>query len=154
MRQAARAIVVKDNQLLVMRRQKFGQEYDTLPGGNVSISASAEDSLVKELLEETSIHVSNPRQVFIEHAGDPYGDQLIYKCDYENGEPAVQPDSDEAKLNDMGQNIHMPLWVSLEELAASSDALPFRSERLKQHILNAEANGYSNEIVEFWPAHN
>ncbi len=153
MRQAARAIVVKDNQLLVMRRQKFGQEYDTLPGGNVSISASAEESLVKELFEETSINVSNPRLVFVEHAGDPYGDQLIYKCDYEGGEPAVQPDSDEAKLNEMGQNIHTPLWVSLEELA-NADALPFRSERLKWHIIDVEANGYSDEIVEFWPAHD
>ena len=153
MRQAARAIVVKDNQLLVMRRQKFGQEYDTLPGGNVSISASAEESLVKELFEEASISVSNPRLVFIEHAGDPYGDQLIYKCDYESGEPAVQPGSDEAKLNEMGQNIHTPLWVPLDKLAAG-DALPFRSERLKQHILDAEVNGYRDEIVEFWPAHD
>ena len=152
MRQAARAIVVKDGQILLMRRSKFGQEYDTLPGGNVSIGASPEESLIKELSEETSIVVSGPRLVFVEHAGDPYGDQLIYKCDYESGEPAVQPTSDEAKLNEMGQNIHTPLWVSLDTLEA--EELPFRSERLRQHILDAETNGYSSDIIEFWPAHN
>ena len=35
MRRASRGIVIKDNNLLVMHRNKFGTEYDTLPGGNV-----------------------------------------------------------------------------------------------------------------------
>ena len=107
-RQAVRAIVIKDNQLLVMHRNKFGTEYETLPGGGVELDESPVDALVRELAEETSVSVGDKRLVFIEEAGAPYGTQLVYLCQYVSGEPKLADDSEEALINKLGQNLYEP----------------------------------------------
>ena len=55
MRTAVRAIIIKDNNLLVMHRNKFGNEYLTLVGGGVELNETKEQALVREVIEETSI---------------------------------------------------------------------------------------------------
>lgn len=141
MRRAVRAIVIKDNNLLVMHRNKFGQEYDTLPGGGVEIGESPEQALVREVAEETSIQIRLERLVFVEEAGDPFGTQLIYLCEYQSGEPALNEHSEEAQINKLGQNLYEPRWVDLSKLST----MPFVSERLKQAVLTAVANGFPEQ---------
>lgn len=145
MRQAVRAIIIKNQtHLLVMHRNKFGTEYDTLPGGNVEQGESYAEALYREVHEETQITFRSPRLVIIEHAGDPYGDQHIYLCEYAGGEPVLHPDSEEEYINRLGKNLYKPAWVSLEELPG----LPFVSERLKQEILSFVSQGWPAVPVE------
>ena len=138
MRQAVRAIVIHDNKLLVMHRNKFGQQYYTLVGGGVGLGESPQQALVREIYEETGIQVTNPRHVFEEHAGDPYGTQHIFLCDYAGGEPALHPNSEEAKINKLGANLYTPMWLPLADLPGQ----PFVSERLKAAILDGLKNGF------------
>jgi len=42
MKQAVRAIIIHNNNLLVMKRNKFGKEYYTLIGGHVEMGESHE----------------------------------------------------------------------------------------------------------------
>ncbi len=144
MRRAARAIVMHNNNLLVMHRNKFGTEYDTLPGGNVEIGETLEQAVIRELTEETSVAVTNLRLVFVEEAGNPYGTQYIYLCDYVSGEPQLAPDSEEEQINKLGQNLYQPQWVPL----ATLPELPFMSEKLKAAILYASENGFPSEPVQ------
>src|SRR4030095_4536245 len=137
MRRAARAIVIKDNKLLVMHRNKFGTEYDTLPGGNVEIGETPEQTAIREVAEEASISVQNPRLVFIDHAGDMYGDQYVFLCDYQSGEPQLTPESTEALIHKMGKNLYEPKWVPLGSLGTT----PFLSEELKNSIIEALEKG-------------
>lgn len=145
MRRAVRAIVILDNKLLVMHRNKFGVEYDTLPGGGVDVGEALEQALVRELQEETQVVVSEPRLVFIEHAGDPYGDQYIYLCNYVSGEPELSADSDEAAIDKLGKNLYQPAWLEVSELVERS----FVSPKLKQHLLHAFVNGWPETVLEF-----
>lgn len=140
MRQAVRAIIIRDNKLLVMHRNKFGREYDTLPGGRVDKGESLNEALHRELSEETGIEISDQRLVYIEHAGDPYGDQYIFLCEYAGGEPKLRSDSDEEAINRLGDNLYQPGWSEVSRLAEQ----PFVSPRLKQRILQDLKNG--------WPA--
>lgn len=144
MRRAARAIVIKDNALLVTHRNKFGQEYDILVGGGVDYGESVEQALQRELREETGVSVANPRLVFIEQAGEPYGIQYIFLCDYAGGEPALSVESTEYKINAMGKNLYTPMWRPLSELPNTV----FRSERLKQAILHGVADGFPAESLD------
>lgn len=128
-----RAIVIRDDALLVMHRNKFGDEYYTLVGGGIDHGESAEQSLYREVAEETGIVIANPRLVFVEEAGDMYGPQYIYLCDYQAGEPILATDSEEAKIHAMGQNLYTPMWLPLASLPTTR----FLSEPLKQHILQA-----------------
>lgn len=145
MRRAARAIVVHDNKLLVIHRNKFGQEYYVLPGGAVEIGEPIPDAAVREVAEEASIQVSNPRLVFIDHAGDMYGDQYVFLCDYVSGEPLTREDTHEFAINKMGKNLYKPQWMPIEGLKSSA----FVSEELKQALVAALANGWPKEPVAF-----
>jgi ADP-ribose pyrophosphatase YjhB (NUDIX family) len=144
MRSAARAIIIKDDALLVTHRNKFGMEYDILIGGGVDMGETLEQALYRELREESGVIVENPRLVFIEEAGDPYGTQYIYLCDYVSGEPALSPDSDEYAITAMGQNLYQPLWRPLADLPNT----PFRSEHLKTAILNGVKNGFPEQPLD------
>ena len=143
MRRAARAIVIHDNKLLVMHRNKFGKEYLTLPGGNIEIGETPEQAMYRELAEETTVTVTEPRLVIIEHAGDPYGDQYIFQCKYVEGEPQLKPGSEEELINKLGQNIYTPMWVPLAELSDT----PFVSEELKQTIIDHLTKDFPAEPI-------
>lgn len=143
MRKAVRAIVVKGDQTLVMHRNKFGREYYTLLGGGIDPGETAEQALRREILEESSLYVTNGRLVFVEEAGDPYGTQYIYLCEVSGGEPKLGEDSDEAKLFDMG-NQHTPMWVPIKDFAS----LSFRSELLQQAMLYGFQYGFPEQAVE------
>jgi 8-oxo-dGTP diphosphatase len=143
MRRAVRAIIIHENQLLVMHRNKFGKEYDTLPGGNIEIGETPEQALLREVGDETSVLYKNPRLVFAEEAGAPYGTQYVYVCDYVSGTPALKHDSEEAAIHRMGQNLYEPKWLSLDDLPS----VPFVSERLKRAILHALKNGFPEQPI-------
>lgn len=144
MRRAVRAIVFKDNSLLVIKRNKFGTKYCTLPGGGIEMSESAEDALKREMAEETGLSLGNARLIFIEHAGAPYGDQYVYLVDFLGGDPELRPDSIEASINSLGQNTYEPAWLPIQELAQSH----FVSERVKQAIIAGVKNGFPKQAVE------
>jgi ADP-ribose pyrophosphatase YjhB (NUDIX family) len=144
MRSAARAIVIKDDALLVTHRNKFGMEYDILIGGGVDFGETLEQALFRELREESGVQVANPRLVLIERAGDPYGVQYIFLCDYVSGEPALATSSMEYAINAMGQNLYEPMWRPLKDLPTTN----FRSEALKQAILKGLKSGWPKEPLD------
>lgn len=144
-RKSVRAIVINDsNQLLVINRDKFGNKYTTLPGGLVAFNEQPEQAILRELSEETSITVQNPRLVFIDHA-DFYGDQLVYYCDYIDGEPALRHDTQEHAISQMGQNLYTPAWLNLSDLPDAR----FLSPELQRAIINATTNGWPDTVLEF-----
>jgi ADP-ribose pyrophosphatase YjhB (NUDIX family) len=144
MRRAARAIIVKDNQLLVMHRNKFGQEYCALPGGGVDLGEAPEQTLYRELAEETGVTVNNHRLVILEHAGTMYGDQYIYLCDYVSGEPVLAADSAEAMITAAGKNLYEPGWLPIDQLP-TANLLP---RELSDLLVEKLANGWPDQPIE------
>jgi 8-oxo-dGTP diphosphatase len=153
MRKAVRAVVVKNDALLVMHRNKFGEDYYTLIGGGIGIGETPEQTLVRELLDEASLKIANPRLVYVEEAGDPYGNQYIYLCDYVSGDVALSTESVEAKIHALGANLYEPVWLPIAKLAE----VPFVSESLKQTLINAFTQGFPsqpNTIVPYQGVHS
>ena len=144
MRTAARAIIIKDGAILTMHRNKFGHEYDILIGGGVDFGENHQQTLQRELREESGVTMQNPRLVFVENAGDIYGMQYVYLCEYVGGEPELNPESDEYAINAMGQNLYQPRWLPLTELPN----MPFRSESLKRAILKGASKGWPTDAVD------
>ena len=133
MRHAVRAIVLRDNELLVMKRDKFGARYYTLPGGGVKWGEPARHALLREMREETGLKLGAGRLVFVENSGPVYGTQYVYLVDYLGGEPRLDPGSDEAKVDALGKNRYHPEWLPVEKLAG----VTFVSPRLQQALLTA-----------------
>jgi 8-oxo-dGTP diphosphatase len=145
MRRAARGIIIRGDELLVIDRDKFGKKYLTLPGGRIEMGEQPEEAIRRELREEASIQVGECRLVFVEEAGDPYGTQYIFLCEYLGGEPELSESSEEAAINKLGQNIHTPKWESIDNLEEKS----FVSEGLKQRIIAGHRDGFPQEVDHF-----
>ena len=145
MRRAVRAIIVKNNQLLVMHRDKFGEKYLTLPGGNIEMGETPEEALVRELRDETQFTISNLRMVFIEHCEHPYGDQLIYLAETSGGEPKLRPGCEEDLINKLGKNLYEPKWLPVHALENAS----FVTHNLKAHLIKALSTGWPDSPLEF-----
>lgn len=139
-----RAIVIKDDKLLVMRRNKFGQEYYILVGGGVDAGETPEQALARELIEETGFQLLSSNLVFTESHQDMYGHQYIYLCETSGDTPALAPNSDEAHIHALGKNLYEPLWLPISEVAK----VPFRTPELQQAILLAIRHGFPKQPVE------
>lgn len=137
-----RAIVIRDDQMLLMHRNKFGHEYYTLLGGGMHPGESAEQALTREIMEESSFQLVSARPVFVEESGDPYGTQYIYLCEVQGDKPQLHSQSDEAKLIEMG-NVHTPMWVPIKEFAQAK----FRTDLLQQAILFGLKHGFPAQAV-------
>jgi len=144
MRHAVRAIVIKDDQLLVMDRDKFGNKYCSLIGGGVDAGETIEQALLREMHEETGVVISQPRLVIVEDSGQIYGRQHVFLCNYVSGEPALHPDSEEAKITSLGRNLYQPKWLPLAELAGAN----FLPKELKQTLIDCLANGFPAEPIQ------
>jgi ADP-ribose pyrophosphatase YjhB (NUDIX family) len=132
-KQFARAIVLKDGTLLVMRREKAGRKYCSLVGGAVDPGETPEQALYRELAEETGIEVANHRLVITQEGGG-FGMQYIYLCDYVSGEPVLAPDSIEAKIRIPKQDYYDPGWLSLKDLT-KANLLPAELKKTLLDIL-------------------
>lgn len=149
MKRAVRAIVIKDDALLVMHRNKFGHQYYTLVGGGVDMGETPEQSLYREVREETGLTIANPRLVYLEDAGDLYGVQCVFLCDYQSGELAMSPDADEAHISALGQNIYTPMWLPLKDLPD----VEFLSRQLQERILRSLREGWPSVPEQYAQDH-
>ncbi len=116
MRKTARAILLKDDQILLMDRNKFGRKYRALVGGKIEIGETPEQALRREVLEEASITFKNERLVIVEDAGSVYGMQYIYLCEYDQGEASLDIDSEEYKISSLGKNLYKPIWFPTKDI--------------------------------------
>ena len=145
LRPAARAIVIRDRQMLVMRRVKRDRKYMTTPGGRVEDGETNEEAVLREVAEETTLVIANPRLVFIEDPNDDtWGLQYIYLCDYVSGEPALPDTSEEYAFQQQGGGTYEPMWLSFDE-ALHNDEYPFKSPRMGDEIYEALQYGFPDE---------
>lgn len=147
MRRAVRAIVLRNDALLVMHRNKFGQSYYTLVGGGIRSGESPEQAVLREVHEESSISVGSPRLVFVEAGGEPFGPQYIYLCEYQSGEAALPPQSEEAKIHALGSNLYTPAWLPVVQLPG----VALVTTPLKAAIIHSLQHGFPDHPVEIRP---
>ena len=137
-KKAVRAIVLNGTKILAMERNKFGAKYYTLIGGGIELGEDHETALRRELREETGLTVGNMRLVFVEDAGELYGEQYIYLCEYEGGEPKLDIESEEAARTTLGDNTYRPVWLSVEKIQHST----FRSSSVRDALVEGIQNGF------------
>lgn len=150
MKAYSRAIVIKDDELLVMERHKGGHHYFTLLGGKIENNETPEQAVVREVKEESNIDIKNPRLVFIEDAEAPFGQQQVFLCEYVAGEPSLPDDSEEAYWTVPDKNTYTPQWVKIADLPK----IPFVSTLLREAILMAVEHGFPKDVYRFTSKHS
>ncbi|SRR6266496_1833046 len=117
-KQTARAIIFNnEGKLLMIERHKDGEHYFVLPGGHVDRGETPEQAVVRETAEETGLRVTVNKLLYTSNDDRFHNDQRIFLCDYQGGEPALQTDSIEYRLQQSGEpQTWQPAWFALEEL--------------------------------------
>jgi 8-oxo-dGTP diphosphatase len=96
------AVVVRDGRVLLVRRGKEPLKGRwVVPGGTVELGETLEDAVVREVAEETGVHI-RPREVLLvfdrilrEHGDVRYHYVIVdYLCDDLGGEPRAGDDAD------------------------------------------------------------
>ena len=82
------AIIMKEDQFLMVENDRFDHMYSV--GGRIKFGETAEEAVVREVFEETGIHVTNIK--YIESQSWPFPDQLMlgFSAEYAGGEPKLQ----------------------------------------------------------------
>lgn len=110
----ARGLVISDGKILLMKRYNGGQHYFSIPGGGIEPGETREETVEREIAEETSTKVHVRRLVLeLKVKGSTHS---IFLCDYLSGEPSLQPDSEEAKIT-TENNTFEPVWQPTRDFA-------------------------------------
>jgi len=132
--ECARGIVIKENKVVMIYREKKGHIYFSIPGGRVELGETLEQAVIRELLEETSILVKTVKLLGSYGQGDGFGTQHLFICDYLNGD-AVLGDADE--LQDMKKdptNFYKPDWVPIKVVLTFKIQPETAEEAFKEYL--------------------
>ena len=116
-KKTVRAIIFNEaGELLMVERHNNGEHYFVLPGGHVEAGETIEEAAAREVLEETGIIVTVEKLLYT--SVDAFdNDQSLFLCNYVAGNPALQPDSIEAKVQESGEPEEWkPAWFSFDAL--------------------------------------
>lgn len=104
------ALLRRNDKVLLIHRFKNGSEYWVLPGGGVEDEESLEESLLREVLEETSLNVIDFK-LLGEHPGENDHLHIFYEVFTSGDEPTLGgPEKD----NMSDDNIYILEWVDME----------------------------------------
>ncbi len=106
-------IVLRDGNILLMHRRYKGIEYWVIPGGHIQKGEDPLTVAIREIEEETTVIVSNPKLVFEFKNYHKDNHDFYYMCDYVSGEPEL---GGEEKEKNSEENFFEPLWLPLEQV--------------------------------------
>jgi ADP-ribose pyrophosphatase YjhB (NUDIX family) len=145
MSRAARAIIIEDDKMLLMHRNKQGSKYFTLVGGQVKEDETLEQGLAREVSEETGLVITKSKLVFIEEHPSPYNEQYIFLCEVApHAEAQIQDASEEGFMNLIGIDVHTPAWAYLRAF----HEITFRTPQLHEAINHALKSGFPESPVK------
>jgi len=118
-RVCVRALCIHEGNILVVKRNNYGEEYMIFPGGGIDNGESNFVAAERELFEETTVIGKAIKLVATFPAINGESEQRLILCNYLSGKPLLDPDSEEAKRTDDGKNTYEPLWINIEEWMSS-----------------------------------
>ena len=109
---SCRAIILNDNGLVVMYRNKNGNEYYTLPGGGMEQGETEQECVIRECEEEFGINVEPIKKLYV--LEDTKTIQHIYYCDWISGK--LGTGTGEEFMADNGKGVYNPMQIAFDNL--------------------------------------
>lgn len=107
-------IVLNGDSILFMYRKKNGREFYVLPGGHMQEGESAEETLTREIMEESTIKVKNVKLAFEFKDYIKENSEYYYLCELESG--TLQLGGEEL-IKNSPENIYELKWVPFGEIS-------------------------------------
>lgn len=146
MRISSRAIIFKNNQVLLIYRERDNEKYYVFPGGKIEENETKEECIIRECKEELGIDISVEKYVY-EVKGKDFI-QYFFLCKWDSGALGTG-DSSEYDPNRKG-GLQKPCMIDLDNLDKLNIVSPQIIEQLlkdlKEFGLNLDDN--TKEIIE------
>ena len=113
MRESCRVIVIKNNQLVVMYREKNGKAYYVFPGGGKDEGETLVECAKREALEEFGIEVSPTKKVY--EYSDSGTLQHFFVADWIGGE--LGGGQGEEFEEGQTKGVYIPMLIDISKLA-------------------------------------
>lgn len=105
----SRAIILKEDNIVVMERLKNGKHYYALPGGHIEKDESNEECVVREVKEEFNINVLVQKHLYDHVLNNEY--QAYYLCRWIDGQ--ISKTDGEEYRPDRNRGMYNPVTISL-----------------------------------------
>jgi ADP-ribose pyrophosphatase YjhB (NUDIX family) len=147
-RNAAKAVIIRDSHVLLQRAEWAGQKCYFLPGGGQHPGEALDNTVRREVLEETGLNVTVERMLWLReyigahHGGAPedHRVEVIFLC---------QPEGDTAQLGGHAEDDAQTglEWVEVERIPRSN-LLPLGLRSLIANLAHGEPpTGYLGDIA-------
>ena len=123
------AIIIRNEKLLLIHRQKPGRDYYTLPGGGVEFDESFEEACIREVKEETGLKVRALELVYRYITLEK--EENYYLTQVGRAEPVLG--GEEAKRQSP-ENSYQLIWADIAQVE-SLNLLPEAARRVCLEIL-------------------
>jgi len=110
-----RAVIIKRGKILLMHRFKSGEEYYALPGGTMKRGETPEETLAREVKEETNLNIKIKKKLW-EHEGIAEKKHIVQSYFLaESSKGKLKLGGPELKKQTKN-NIFIPEWVETKKL--------------------------------------
>ena len=143
-RNRSAGIVIKDGKALLMHRINNGEEYYVFPGGGVEEGETPEQTVVREIDEETSVTVI-PKKLAYHIRWDSGEEDFYYLCEYVSGEPKLREGTNEYRGMKENNQVYEPMWVDVE----STSNLTLYALEIRDLFVMDYKNGFPDDVQSF-----
>ena len=125
-------VIIRNGEILLMRRVRDDREYFVFPGGGIKRDESLENGVIREIKEEFNLDVKINKFLFqIENRGRQEFYFLIKEF---SGVPKISG-NEKKRMNESNQ--YYPVWKELKEISNLSNLHPEKAkQKVKEMILD------------------
>lgn len=143
------AILIKNNAVALIKRQREGRTYYVFPGGSVEPVETPEQAVIREVQEELGLEVSIDRlvaRVYYERDHIRRTNQYYYLVRITGGTFGTGGGPEMQGLYPPESGTYKPVWMPIRQLIREV-VYPIQVAQL---IMNAAKLGWPSEIIEIY----
>lgn len=142
LRNSAKAVIIREDKILLLRKADKDGSYTVLPGGGQEFDETLTQALEREVLEETGAEVEvgellHIREYFSEKHEFAFEDRALHQIEFFfRCELKTEPDP--GRANELDSNQQEVVWVRLSEL----EAVNFYPAAMREVLSHLESGNF------------
>jgi ADP-ribose pyrophosphatase YjhB (NUDIX family) len=111
-----RGFIIKQKQILVMYRKKNNEEYYVFPGGHMRQGETPEQTVTREIEEETTVQVQNLKMAYeiTDYSNNKVHKEYYFIGEWLSGDPIL---SGEESRRNSSENFFKPMFIDFSEIS-------------------------------------